>query len=109
MSDATLSLFDEPGWLTAPSTKLERRFARFHRDNPEMLAEFERRALELHRAGAERIGVKALAEVIRYHSTVAGMGEDYKVDNSLISLVARWLIWRNPELADAIETRRRVA
>jgi hypothetical protein len=73
-----------------------------------VLAEFERRALELHRAGAERIGVKALAEVIRYHSTVAGMG-DYKVNNSLISLVSRWLIWRHPELADAIETRRRVA
>jgi hypothetical protein len=46
MSDATLSLFDEPGWLTNPSTRLEREFAVFHASNPHVYEEFERRALE---------------------------------------------------------------
>jgi hypothetical protein len=75
MSDATLSLFGtEPGWLINPETKLERRFARWAKDNPDVLAEFERRALALHRAGQRRIGVKQVAEVIRYYAAVGAPG-----------------------------------
>jgi hypothetical protein len=110
MSDATLSLFGtEPGWLVNPETKLERRFARWAKDNPDVLAEFERRALALHRAGQRRIGVKQVAEVIRYYAAVERRGERYKVNNSYTACIARWLIFRHPELADAIETRRRAA
>jgi hypothetical protein len=74
-----------------------------------VLVEFERRALALHRAGARRIGVKSVAEVLRYHAAIESRGSRWKIDNSMLSLTSRWLIWRNPELADAIETRRRVA
>ena len=110
MPDDTLSLFgSEPGWMICPETKLERRFVAWARENPDLLREFEVRALRLHRAGADRIGVKAIAEVVRYDHTVSGRGDEYKVNNSLLALVSRWLLWRHPELSDAIETRRRVA
>jgi hypothetical protein len=110
MSDATLSLFpDAPGWLINPGTDLERRFARWAKDNPDVLAEFERRAIRLHESGQRRIGVKQIAEVIRYYAAVESRGDRFKVNNSYTSLLARWLIHRHPELADAIETRRRVA
>jgi hypothetical protein len=109
MSDATLSLFDEPGWLTNPSTRLEREFAVFHASNPHVYEEFERRALELHRAGQRRIGVKAIAERLRYDVMLRTLGDEYKINNNRVAFYSRLLIHRNPELADAIETRKRVA
>jgi hypothetical protein len=108
MSDATLSLFaTEPGWLVCPESRLEREFAAFHRDNPHVFEEFERRALELHRAGRHRIGAKAIAERIRWDVMLRTLGDEYKVNNNRVSLYSRLLIHRHPELAGAIETRRR--
>jgi hypothetical protein len=109
MSDATLSLFDEPGWLTNPETKLERRFARWAKDNPDVLAEFERRTMALYRAGQRRIGAKQVAEVVRYFGAVQSKGDRYKLNNNYTALLARLVIYRHPELAGAIETRKRVA
>lgn len=97
----------DPHWLQWPTTKLERRFAEFHKRNPHVYAEFERRAMELYRAGATKIGVKAIAERIRWDVRVRTLGDEFKVNNSWVSLYARLLIHRRPELADVIETRQR--
>lgn len=97
----------DPPWLVWPQTRIERRFAEFHRQNPHVYAEFERRAMELYRAGARRIGVKAIAERIRWDVHVRVLSTDYKIDNSLVSLYARLLIHRHPELAEVIELRQR--
>lgn len=97
----------DPHWLAWPITKLERRFAEFHAANPHVYAEFERRAMELYRAGARRIGVKAIAERIRWDVHVRVLTEDYKINNSLVALYARLLIHRHPELAEVIELRQR--
>lgn len=94
-----------PSWLTNPSNKLERHFARFHDLNPHVYLEFERRALEAHSAGARRIGVKAIAERIRWDIHTRTLGDKYKVNNSLVALYARLLLFRRPELADLIELR----
>lgn len=96
-----------PDWLVEPSTRIERRFAEFHRANPHVYAEFERRALQLHRAGARRIGAKAIAERIRWDIYIRTLSDDYKINNSYVSLYARLLIHRHPQLADVIELRRR--
>lgn len=97
----------DPPWLVRPITKLERRFAEFHAANPHVYAEFERRALQLYRAGARRIGAKAIAERIRWDVHVRTLGNEYKLNNSFVSLYARLLIHRHPELADVIELRQR--
>lgn len=96
-----------PDWLAEPSTRIERRFAEFHRANPHVYAEFERRALQLHRAGARRIGAKAIAERIRWDINIRTLGDEYKINNSYTALYARLLIHHHPELADVIELRRR--
>lgn len=97
----------DPHWLVWPQTRIERRFAEFHRQNPHVYAEFERRAMELYRAGARRIGVKAIAERIRWDVHVRVLTEDYKINNSLVALYARLLVHRRPELTEVIELRRR--
>ena len=97
----------DPSWLAWPQTKLERRFAEFHAANPHVYLEFERRAMELLCAGVRRIGVKAIAERIRWDVHVRVLTPDYKIDNSLVSLYARLLIHRRPELAEVIELRQR--
>lgn len=97
----------DPQWLLWPTTKLERRFAEFHRANPHILAELERRALALVGVGAPRVGVKAIWEAMRYDALVRTDSRDWKLNNSYTALYARLLIHRRPELADVIETRQR--
>lgn len=99
----------DPAWLSHPSTKLEREFAEWYALNPGIVAEFERRTMELYRAGAKRIGMKAIAEVVRYHSALQSKGDARKVNNSRVSFIARLMLHRHPELADRIETRERHA
>lgn len=102
-----LELDGAPAWLAWPRTRLERRFAEFHAANPHVFAEFERRALQLARAGARRIGAKAIAERIRWDIHIRTLGDEYKLNNSFVALYARLLIHHHPQLADVIETRQR--
>lgn len=103
---ADLPLFaSDPHWLTHPQSKLERRFADWYALNPHIYAEFEKRTLDLYLAGARRIGMKAIAEVVRYHSALQSKGDPFKVNNSYVSFIARLLIHRYAKLADVIETR----
>jgi hypothetical protein len=93
-----------PRFLVAPSTSLEERFSRFHRENPSLYREFERRALALYNAGVKRIAIAQIAEVIRYDEAVAKRGH-YKVNNSYRAFYARMLVHDHPELSSLIETR----
>lgn len=103
-----LPLFaSDPHWLTHPRTKLERRFADFHAANPHVASLFERYALEAWKAGARRIGVKAIAERIRWDQRTRVISADWKINNSLVSLYARLLIHRHPMFHELIETRER--
>lgn len=97
----------DPPWLQWPTTKLERRFAEFHKRNPHIYVELERRALALVGKGAHRIGVKALWEVLRYDAAVRSDDRPWRLNNSYTALYARLLIARRPELAEVIETRER--
>ncbi|HEX7050099.1 MAG TPA: hypothetical protein VF188_07870, partial [Longimicrobiales bacterium] len=92
----------DPPWLVWPQTELERRFAEFHRNNPHVYREFERRAMELYRAGATKIGVKAIAERIRWDVRIRTLGDEFKINNTYVSLYSRLLLHRHPELADVI-------
>ena len=106
MTQLTLPV-DSPAWLERPTTGLEARFKRFHDANPHIYEELEERAFALLRAGAGRIGVKALWEAMRYDAAVRTDSRDWKLNNSYTALYARLLLHRHPELSDVIETRRR--
>jgi hypothetical protein len=97
-----------PSWLQYPVTRIERAFARFHRQNPDVLAELERLALDLWRLRhPPRIGIAMLYEACRYNQMLKTEGGDWKLNNDFRSLYARLLRCRHPELEDVIELRER--
>jgi hypothetical protein len=106
LADTPLGRQRVPRFLAEPSSSLEERFARFHRENPSLYREFERRALALYHAGATRVGIAMIAEAIRYDDAVARRGA-YKVNNSYRAFYSRMLLHDHPELSSLIETRGR--
>ena len=103
----TLDLFAAaaPAWLVCPGSQLERRFAEFHQDNPQVFAEFERRCLALAARGLRRVGSKAVWESMRFDSLIQTEGEPWRLNNSYTALMSRLLLWHHPELQGVIETR----
>ncbi len=73
--------------------------------NQHIVDEFERRTARLVAAGRTRIGVKMLAESIRYETMLRAESDPFRVNNSAVSFVARELIRRHPDWAPLIETR----
>jgi hypothetical protein len=109
-STSDLPLFDQdPQWLSAPRTPLEKRFAVFHKANPNVYHRLEQRALEFAARGRRRIGIAELAEELRYHEDLRTHGDPFKLNNSYRALYARLLIYRNQHLVGVIETRRQTS
>lgn len=105
-----LDLFDaDPFWLDAPSTRIEKEFAGFHRENPHVYRRLEARALDLwERRHPPRIGIRMLWEVMRYDITLETTGSlGFKLNDHCCPLYARLLVFRHPQLKDVIELRRR--
>ena len=106
MTDLPLFADADPEWLVCPATRIEKQFALFHRTNPQVYRELERRARELADKGVPHFGVSLLYEAMRY-SALATEGKDFKLNNNHRALYARLLIYRRPELAGRIELRER--
>lgn len=87
-----------------PELTLAERYAEFKRHNPQVLDAFEALTDQWLSAGHSRVGMKAVAERIRWETGIR-MGEAWKVNNSFVSFIARDLIERRPEWAECIETR----
>jgi len=88
----------------APELTLAERYAAFIASNPGVLDAFEHTAAQWLDAGHARVGMKAVAERIRWETGVR-MEQAWKVNNSYVAFIARDLIARRPEWADRIETR----
>ncbi|MDE2020328.1 MAG: hypothetical protein KGJ13_08340 [Patescibacteria group bacterium] len=86
------------------SGTLDERFRNFHERNPAVYDLFRKFAERAHQAGARRIGAKAIAERIRWETSVEKVG-DYKINNSYVSRYARLLIAAHPHLGDLFEVR----
>lgn len=80
------------------------RFAAFHAANPHVADALELLAAQWL-AFHKRVGVKALAERLRWESGIQTSGDAYRINNSFTSLYARLLIERRPDWKDAIRTR----
>lgn len=107
----TLDLFSTIGVVVvpdhAPEATIQERFEAFAAANPWVGEALEGMALELHHRGRKRIGVKMLAERLRYEYERATHDptSTFRINNSYVSRYARWLVERHPELADSIELR----
>lgn len=83
---------------------ISERFALFHNANLWVADALEELAADWFAAGHQRVGIKALVEVVRwqYGRTTT---DRWKVNNDFTSRYARLLIDRRPEWASSIETR----
>lgn len=88
-----------------PGMTLEDRYRAWREVNGHVVAEFERRAGRLILAGRTRIGMKMLAESIRYETSLRSVSDPWRVNNSYVSLIARELIREHPAWSTHIETR----
>lgn len=78
---------------------------RWMEEHPDGIALFETLALQAaeHR---KKFGVKALAERVRWEYMITKSDDDWRINNSYVSYIARELVRRHPSLAEHIEFRR---
>ena len=86
-----------------PELTLDERYALWIAANPHVLDALE--VLASQWPNGKRIGVKALAEVLRYRSGMETTGSPWRIDNSYVSRLARDLVARRPDLDERIERR----
>jgi hypothetical protein len=77
----------------------------FHRNNPNVLLELRRLALELLDAGHRHHSIKGLFEVLRYNRKVKTTGKPYKLNNNHTAFYARLLMENEPRLVGFFHTR----
>lgn len=76
---------------------IQERFDRFHELNPWVLTAFERLTVDYLKRGHQRIGIKMLAEVLRWQYGRQTRGaERFKLSNDFTSRYARLIVERNP-------------
>ena len=83
---------------------LEQQAAEWMDAHPHIMRRFQRLALDAASRG-KKFGAKALAERVRWDSSIEG-DERWKVPNNHVAYVARELIRRHPHLADYMDTHR---
>ncbi len=84
---------------------LDDQFFDFHCDNPQVYDELVRLAREAKVAGQDRCGIRMLWEVMRWNLTIRTRTPDYKLNNSLHSRYARFIMACEPDLADMFAVR----
>lgn len=113
MTDTLLDLLHPAAELPTDVRKLslDEQFGIWRERHGDVVEFVTRRALAAARNGAKRLSAKAMVEEARMSSLVTTKGRsDFKVDNSMTALLARYLVQKHPELEGLFEFRaRRVA
>lgn len=87
-----------------PEATIQQRFDLWIAANPWVIPTCEHLIRAWLEAGHNRVGMKAIWEQIRWSYGMT-TGDRFKANNDFTSRAARLLIERNPQWADAIETR----
>lgn len=105
--DIDFAVGGDPGWLVYPQSVIEWAFKRFHDANPDVYRRLERAALAWAASNPNRVGVKRLAEDLRYAPGAIDTAADpqFRINNNHTALYARLLIHRHPQLERVIELR----
>jgi len=90
----------------SPEPTIEEAFRRFHAENPHVAQELVRLARQAKRAGATRLGMKMLFEVLRWRHTLRTGGDDFKLNNNYHAYYARLIMSENEDLEGVFETRK---
>tara|TARA_R100000329_G_scaffold125745_2_gene104308 strand:- start:427 stop:807 length:381 start_codon:yes stop_codon:yes gene_type:complete len=78
----------------------------FHQNNPAILLELRRLALQLKAAGHRKYSIKGLFEVLRFNAAIKTTGKKYKLNNNLTPFYARLLMETEPQLKGFFNTRK---
>ena len=108
--------FDDFGQLAIPIAKLEHvehdadasiqeRFEAFHEANPWVLDAFIKLTEDWVARGRKRVGMKMLAEIVRWEYGRQTKGDEFRLNNSFTSRYSRLLAEKRPDLAPVFETR----
>jgi hypothetical protein len=92
-----LSLFDD--------NPLRDAFDLFHAQHPEVYVWLREKALGLRHRGREHYGLRALWEVLRFHTAMGDFHADYRLNDHHPPFYARLLMRDVPELRGFFETR----
>lgn len=86
--------------------KRRKAFEKFHRDNPHVWEEFERRALALIAKGREDFGARQIVESMRYFYAVEIRSSDgFRINNNHVPFYARMFAEKHPEHRDFFKQR----
>lgn len=89
---------------------IQEKFEEFHAAHPEVYDEFVRLARLARRKGHKRVGMKMLAELVRWHFIVDreydAEAETFALNNVVVSRYARLIMEQEPDLAHIFETRK---
>jgi hypothetical protein len=86
-------------------TEQERKFQKFHQENPQVYRELAELARQAKRRGRRKIGIKMLFEVVRWNRFLQTTDKEFKLNNNLHSRYARLLMEREPELRGIFNLR----
>lgn len=97
--------------MTRPTAKEQQATSAFEiydKENPQIWRAFLRLATEASKAGMRHWSAKGIFEVIRYQTTVGGVG-DYKLNNNYTADYARKLLRLYPRKFEGFFNTRRAA
>ena len=107
MNVETLPFDELPPEADRPPT-IQEDFERFHAAHPNVYDGLVRLTRSGVAAGATRLGMKQLFEVLRWERTLAGLpaeDEAFKLNNNYTSRYARLVMEREPDLDGIFATR----
>jgi hypothetical protein len=89
-----------------PETLIRDAFRRFHSENPHVYRQLVRMARDGKAAGATKLGIGMLFEVLRWRHTLRTGGDDFKLNNNYRSYYARLIMENEPDLFGIFEIRK---
>lgn len=84
---------------------IQEQFANFHQLNPWVATALESLTADYLAAGAKRVGIGMLFEVLRWRYVRATEGNEFHLNNNFRSRYVRLLIERHPEWSPVFEVR----
>jgi hypothetical protein len=84
---------------------LKQKFDEWNKENPEVYALFKRFSFEAISKGHKRLSAWMIANRIRWETTIATTGNDYKISNDFIALFARKFMEDYPEHEGFFKTK----
>ena len=73
-------------------------FKKYHNKNPDVYKLFEKFSIEAHNTGRPYYSHWAVAQRIRWYTTIETKGSEFKLSNDLIAIYARLVVFRNPSM-----------